>query len=136
MGRRFDVIGLARKVLEMEAQGILALKQHLGDDFVHAVDLLYACQGRFIVTGVGKSGQIGHKIAATLASTGTPAFFLHAAEGLHGDLGMITRKPLMAGQRIQLSPGDGSAGSPVVAVVVHCTQTVQGYKVGCSICSK
>jgi len=75
----------------MEAQGILALKDRLGEDFVRAVDFLYACEGRVVVTGLGKSGQIGRKIAATLASTGTPAFFLHAAEGLHGDLGMITR---------------------------------------------
>jgi len=91
MAQRFDVIDKARNVLNMEAQGILALKDRLGDDFVRAVDLLYACEGRVVVTGLGKSGQIAHKIAATFASTGTPAFFLHAAEGLHGDLGMIMR---------------------------------------------
>lgn len=91
MGRPFDVIGRAREVLETEARGILNLKDRLGADFLRAVDLLYACEGKVIVTGLGKSGQIGRKIAATLASTGTPAFFLHAAEGLHGDLGMIAR---------------------------------------------
>jgi len=78
-------------VLELEAQGILSLRERLGEDFARAVDLLYACEGKVVVTGLGKSGQIGRKIAATFASTGTPAFFLHAAEGLHGDLGMIAR---------------------------------------------
>lgn len=91
MARSFDVIGRAREVLEIEAQGILKLKDRLGAEFSRAVDLLFACEGKVVVTGLGKSGQIGRKIAATLASTGTPAFFLHAAEGLHGDLGMIAR---------------------------------------------
>jgi len=91
MAKPFDVIGKARDVLEVEARGILSLMDRLGQDFVRAVDLLYACEGKVVVTGLGKSGQIGRKIAATLASTGTPAFFLHAAEGLHGDLGMIAR---------------------------------------------
>jgi arabinose-5-phosphate isomerase len=92
MKQPFDVIGKAREVLEIEARGILSLKDRLGDDFARAVDILYACEGKAVVTGLGKSGQVGRKIAATLASTGTPAFFLHAAEGLHGDLGMIARK--------------------------------------------
>jgi len=92
MGPPLDVIAKGRNVLEMEADGILALRDRLDDTFVQAADLLYVCEGRVVVTGLGKSGQIGHKIAATLASTGTPALFLHAAEGLHGDLGMVTRK--------------------------------------------
>jgi arabinose-5-phosphate isomerase len=91
MRQSFDVIGKAREVLEIEARGILSLKERLGDEFARAVDILYACEGKVVVTGLGKSGQVGRKIAATLASTGTPAFFLHAAEGLHGDLGMIAR---------------------------------------------
>lgn len=92
MAQGFDLIAKARNVLDVEARAVLALKDRLGDAFVEAVDVLYACEGRVVVTGLGKSGLIGHKIAATLASTGTPALFLHAAEGLHGDLGMVTRK--------------------------------------------
>lgn len=80
---------LARKVLQTEASAILALVARLDERFDRAVDLLHHCQGRVILTGMGKSGIICHKIAATLASTGTPAFFLHPAEALHGDLGVI-----------------------------------------------
>jgi arabinose-5-phosphate isomerase len=79
----------ARHTLELEAQSILALKARLGTEFVRAVELILACQGRVIVCGLGKTGHIGRKIAATLASTGTPYFFLHAAEDVHGDIGMI-----------------------------------------------
>jgi arabinose-5-phosphate isomerase len=75
----------------MEAEAILALIPRLDERFDRAVDLLFRCGGRVIVTGMGKSGLIGRKIAATLASTGTPAYFLHAAEGVHGDLGMMAR---------------------------------------------
>ena len=80
---------LARKVLETEAAAILALVERLDDRFDAAVQLLRQCRGRVIVTGMGKSGIICRKIAATLASTGTPAFFLHPAEATHGDLGVI-----------------------------------------------
>jgi len=80
---------LARKVLEIEAAAILALLPRLDERFDRAVDLLRGCQGRVILTGMGKSGIICRKIAATLASTGTPAFFLHPAEAIHGDLGVI-----------------------------------------------
>ena len=81
----------ARRVLELEADAILALARSLDDRFVAALDILMAVSGRVIVTGMGKSGHIAHKIAATLASTGTPSFFVHPAEASHGDLGMITR---------------------------------------------
>jgi arabinose-5-phosphate isomerase len=80
---------LARKVLETEAAAILALVGRLDGRFDRAVDLLFHCKGRVILTGMGKSGIICQKIAATLASTGTPAFFLHPAEAMHGDLGVI-----------------------------------------------
>src|SRR6476661_5513146 len=80
---------LARKVLETEAAAILALVSRLDDRFDRAVDLLKQCRGRVIVTGMGKSGIISHKIAATLSSIGTPAYFLHPAEAIHGDLGVI-----------------------------------------------
>src|SRR5438094_9472021 len=80
---------LARKVLETEAAAILALIDRLDERFDSAVSLLRSCRGRVILTGMGKSGIICRKIAATLSSTGTPSFFLHPAEAIHGDLGVI-----------------------------------------------
>ena len=82
-------LSLARKVLQTEAAAILALIDRLGESFERAVRLLLDCKGRVIVTGMGKSGIICRKIAATLTSTGTPAFFLHPAEAIHGDLGVL-----------------------------------------------
>jgi arabinose-5-phosphate isomerase len=86
-----DLRRIAERVLRLEAEAILGLIPKLGDRFERAVDALHRCDGRVIVTGMGKSGLIGRKIAATLASTGTPAYFLHPAEGVHGDLGMVAR---------------------------------------------
>lgn len=82
---------LAREVLLIEAHAVEALAQRLDASFGRAVDLILQCRGRVVVSGMGKSGHIGSKIAATLASTGTPAFFMHPAEASHGDLGMITK---------------------------------------------
>jgi arabinose-5-phosphate isomerase len=82
---------LARRVLEIEADAVRALVAKVDERFTAAVRLLEQCTGRVIVTGMGKSGLIGRKIAATLASTGTPAYFLHPGEGVHGDLGMLAR---------------------------------------------
>ena len=81
----------ARDVLQIEANGILSLGDRLNDTFVRAVEILYGCKGKVVVTGLGKSGLICRKIAATLASTGTPSFFLHAGDGIHGDMGMIMK---------------------------------------------
>lgn len=86
---------LAKDVLDIEARAILRLKNNIGDDFDKAVDILYNCKGRVIVTGMGKSGLIGKKIAATMSSTGTPAYFLHPAESTHGDSGVITRNDVI-----------------------------------------
>ncbi len=86
---------LARKVLRIEAQAVAGLAERLDGAFSRAVGLILACRGRVIVSGVGKSGHIARKIAATLASTGTPAYFVHAAEAAHGDLGMITRDDVL-----------------------------------------
>lgn len=86
---------LAKDVLDIEAKAILRLKNNIGDDFDKAVDILYNCKGRVIVTGMGKSGLIGKKIAATMSSTGTPAYFLHPAESTHGDSGVITRNDVI-----------------------------------------
>jgi len=89
--RRADIRAIAARVLRMEADAILGLVAKLDARFERAVELLQGCSGRVIVTGMGKSGIIGRKIAATLASTGTPSYFLHPAEGVHGDLGMVAR---------------------------------------------
>ena len=83
-------LALARDILLLEASEIDALAKRLDDNFTRAVDLILQCQGRVVVSGMGKSGHIGGKIASTFASTGTPAFFMHPAEASHGDLGMIT----------------------------------------------
>jgi arabinose-5-phosphate isomerase len=77
-------------VLDIEAQAVTALKRHLGADFQRALEIVLTCGGRVVVCGIGKSGHIARKLASTLASTGTPAFFVHAAEASHGDLGMVT----------------------------------------------
>lgn len=87
----------ARRVLQIEANAILALKDRIGASFEQAVKMVMSCKGKVIVAGMGKSGQICRKIAATLASTGTPAFFLHPAEGIHGDVGMIAKGDLVLG---------------------------------------
>jgi arabinose-5-phosphate isomerase len=84
-------LALGRRVLSIEAAAVATLGERLDDAFLRAVDLLMACRGRVVVSGIGKSGHIARKIAATFASTGTPALFVHATEAAHGDLGMITR---------------------------------------------
>ncbi|WP_407275299.1 SIS domain-containing protein [Halothiobacillus sp. DCM-1] len=89
------LIPMARQVIEIEQQAIGALADRLDESFVTACRLMLHCEGRVIVTGMGKSGHIGGKIAATLASTGTPAFFVHPGEASHGDLGMITRQDVV-----------------------------------------
>jgi arabinose-5-phosphate isomerase len=85
------ILDSARKVLQIEADSVREQIGNLGPEFEAAVVALHSCQGRVVVTGMGKSGIVGQKIAATLASTGTPAFFLHPAEAIHGDLGMIVK---------------------------------------------
>ena len=88
-------LALARDTLAIEAQAITAMAARLDECFVRATRLALACRGRLVVTGMGKSGHVGRKIAATLASTGTPAMFVHPAEASHGDLGMITRDDIV-----------------------------------------
>jgi arabinose-5-phosphate isomerase len=89
------IIERAKRVLKVEAEAIQRLVDRINEDFVRGVELMLACEGKVVVTGVGKSGIIGQKLASTLASTGTPAFFLHPTEGLHGDLGMLERKDIV-----------------------------------------
>jgi KpsF/GutQ family protein len=90
-----NLIASGRRTVRLEQEAVAALEERIGDDFVRACQLILACKGRVVVTGMGKSGHVGHKIAATLASTGTPAFFVHPGEASHGDLGMITRGDLV-----------------------------------------
>jgi arabinose-5-phosphate isomerase len=90
-----SLIARGRRVLATEAEAVAALEHRLDESFAAACELLLRCEGRVVVTGMGKSGHIGSKIAATLASTGTPSFFLHPAEAIHGDIGMITAKDVV-----------------------------------------
>ncbi|WP_027859328.1 KpsF/GutQ family sugar-phosphate isomerase [Marinobacterium jannaschii] len=90
-----DYLKSGRRTIKLEAEAVQNLEEHLNGDFVHACELMHQCQGRIIVTGMGKSGHIGKKIAATLASTGTPAFFVHPGEASHGDLGMFTKNDVV-----------------------------------------
>ncbi len=86
-----SVLAAARRALEIEGQAVLALAEHVGEPFLKAVSAILHTKGRVIIAGMGKSGHIGRKIAASLSSTGTPSVFLHPAEGFHGDLGIITK---------------------------------------------
>jgi arabinose-5-phosphate isomerase len=90
-----DSIEEAKRVLRVEAQSILDLAERIDENFSRAVDLLYDCKGKVVLMGMGKSGLVGRKIASTFASTGTPAFFLHPAEGLNGDFGMLAKEDVI-----------------------------------------
>lgn len=90
-----ELLITARNTVHAEAQALAALENSLGEEFLRAVDIILNCRGKLIVTGMGKSGHIACKIAATLASTGTPSFFLHPAEAFHGDLGMISKEDVV-----------------------------------------
>lgn len=90
-----DWLRLAREVLDIEIEGLEAIREQLDGGFVQAVEAMAGCTGRVVVTGVGKSGLVGRKIAATLSSTGTPSFFLHPVEGAHGDMGMLRKEDVI-----------------------------------------
>jgi arabinose-5-phosphate isomerase len=90
-----EILRQAREVIQIEAEAVNGLLERLDENFVRAVELLLSCDGRVVVTGIGKSGLVGRKIVATLTSTGTPAIFLHPVEGIHGDLGMVTAKDII-----------------------------------------
>ncbi|XMD78705.1 D-arabinose 5-phosphate isomerase [Campylobacter lari] len=92
---QMDVIKIAKEVFEIESKTILDLCDNLDEDFNKAIELILSIKGRCVVSGMGKSGHIGAKIAATLASTGTPSFFMHPGEALHGDLGMLTSEDVL-----------------------------------------
>lgn len=118
------LLNLGRQVLIEEADEVRALADRLGEPFVKAVKLLLSCKGRVVVSGIGKSGHIARKIAATLASTGTPAFFVHAAEAAHGDLGMITKEDVViaisysgtSSELLAIIPTVIREGAPVISI--------------------
>ena len=117
-------IEMGKAVVETELAAVAALKERIGAEFELACELLHACQGRVVVTGMGKSGHIGTKIAATLASTGTPSFFVHPAEASHGDLGMITEQDVVIAlsnsgateELLTLLPLFKRMGAPLIAM--------------------
>ena len=119
-----QALSLARKTFEIEAAAVLALAERVGDEFVQAVGLMLACRSRVVVMGMGKSGHIGRKIAATLASTGTPALFVHPAEASHGDLGMIQPSDLVLAisnsgeseELVAILPVLSRLGVPLIAI--------------------
>jgi arabinose-5-phosphate isomerase len=90
-----DIVQEAKRVLRVEAQSLLELAERIDENFSRAVELLYHCKGKVVLMGMGKSGLVGRKIASTFASTGTPSFFLHPAEGLNGDFGMLAKEDLI-----------------------------------------
>ena len=115
----------AQDVLRMEAEAILELVPRVDENFAAAVKLILDCQGRTVITGMGKSGLIGRKMAATLASTGTPSFYLHPAEGIHGDLGMVTESDVVIalsnsgepGEVLNILPSLRRIGAKIIAMV-------------------
>src|SRR5687768_7678494 len=121
-----------RRVLATEVAAVQALEDRLDEAFVAACQLLHDCRGRVVVTGMGKSGHIGNKIAATLASTGTPAFFLHPAEASHGDMGMITHDDVViaisnsgeTAELLTILPGIKRLGVPLIAMTGKAQSTL------------
>src|SRR5690554_4983792 len=121
---QFDFISSALRTIDIEAQAVAALRTQLNQEFVKACTMILNCRGRTIVTGMGKSGHIAKKIAATLASTGSPAFFVHPGEASHGDLGMITKNDLViaisysgnSSEIVTLLPLLKRSGIPIIAM--------------------
>lgn len=119
-----EVLSRARRVLEIEAAAVSALVERLGPDFVRAVERVLACRGKVVVTGMGKSGHVCRKLAATLASTGSPAIFLHPGEGAHGDLGVISAEDVVIAvsqsgeteELVRILPSLKRLGVPVIAM--------------------
>ena len=129
---RNDLVATGRRVLAAEAEALAGLSQRVDSSFARACELMLACKGRVIVTGMGKSGHVAQKIAASLTSTGTAAHFLHPAEGFHGDLGVVHRDDLLlalshsgeTGEIVNLLPPVKHLGVPLVAVTAHAGSTL------------
>jgi arabinose-5-phosphate isomerase len=132
MNKHSEIIESARKVLQIEADAVAALAARLDERFALAVEMLLACSGRVVVTGIGKSGLICQKMAATFASTGTPAIFLHPAEGVHGDLGMLMKGDVVIAvsnsgeteEIIRILPTIKRMGLPLVALAGNSSSTL------------
>ena len=132
---RASALQLAREVIAIEAQSVAALGDRIDATFSRAVELLLACRGRVVVSGLGKSGHIARKIAATLASTGTPALFVHAAEAAHGDLGMVTRDDVFiamsysgeSDELLTIVPLIKREGTPMIAITGKPASTLAKY---------
>lgn len=130
-----QMIARGRRVLATEAAAVAALEHRLDENFARACALLLACDGRIVVTGMGKSGHVGSKIAATLASTGSPAFFVHPAEAIHGDLGMITARDVVlalsnsgeTAELLTILPVIKRLGVPLVALTGNDASTLSRY---------
>ena len=122
----------ARQVLRMEAEAVLEQVERIDEHFKAAVEMIMACPGRTVITGMGKSGIIGRKMAATLASTGTPSFYLHPAEGIHGDLGMVTEGDVVialsnsgeTGEVLHILPSLRRIGAKLIAMVGNTNSTL------------
>lgn len=127
-----SVINYMRSVMEIEGNAVLKLSRELGSSYEEAIEILAKCEGKVVVTGVGKSGHVGKKIAASLASTGKPAFFLHAAEGVHGDLGMVESKDVVilisnsgeTAELLNLLPTLGVLGVKKIAITSGANSTL------------
>ncbi|HEY0866871.1 MAG TPA: KpsF/GutQ family sugar-phosphate isomerase [Fimbriimonas sp.] len=127
-----NLLETARKVIRMETEAVQSLEDSLDERFLRAIDLMLHCKGRVVTTGMGKAGLIARKVAATLASTGTPSFFMHPGEGVHGDLGMITSDDVVvaysnAGETeevLRILPYLKHFGTPLVAVTSNPNSTL------------
>ena len=127
-----DIINSAKEVFEIESKSVAKLAERLDNSFVEAINILYACKGRVVISGMGKSGLVGRKIAATLSSTGTPSYFLHPAESTHGDSGILTKDDVViaisnsgeTAELLKLLPIIKRLGIKIIALVGNTTSTL------------
>ena len=130
-----NLLDRAKKVIEDEIEALKKLKNSLNENFLKAVELIYGCEGKVVITGIGKSGHIGRKIASTFSSTGTPSVFLHPAEALHGDLGLIDKKDVVIAisnsgesqEVLSLIPYIKLQGVPLIAITNNPKSTLSKY---------
>jgi arabinose-5-phosphate isomerase len=131
-GKWMTILYEIRRVMELEASSIKELSEKIGENYETAVNMIFNCKGKVVVTGVGKSGHVGKKIAASLASTGTPAFFVHSTEGVHGDLGMIQKEDVVimisnsgeTSEVINLLPSLAKIGAQRIAITSKSESTL------------
>ncbi len=135
LSQSIDILDLAKDVISSEAKEVMALCNRLDDNFIRAVDMMSSCKGRIVVTGMGKSGIVGRKISASLASTGTPSLSLHPAEALHGDLGMVQPDDLVLAlsnsgeteEITRLLPTIKKIGAKLISMVGRVESTLARY---------